>query len=156
LRVELGATADGHFTGIRSRVVVDRGSTDDFGVESIAAMLSAGPYRWDAHELVALGVATNRVTFGAYRAPSAPPAAFAVESLIDELAAACGIDPLKLRLDNLIDEGDVGVTGQNFPTFGARACLERVGAHPLWASRDQLPADEGIGLSGGSWPGGDE
>ena len=69
LTVELGAAADGRLTGIRARVLVDRGSTDDFGVESIAAMLSAGPYRWAAHELVALGVATNRVTFGAYRAP---------------------------------------------------------------------------------------
>ena len=69
LIVELGADAEGNLTGIRSRVLVDRGSTDDFGVESIAAMLSAGPYRWQAHELTALGVATNRMTFGAYRAP---------------------------------------------------------------------------------------
>ncbi len=69
LTLELGADADGILTAIRSRVFVDRGATDDFGVESIAAMLTAGPYRWRAHELTALGVATNRMTFGAYRAP---------------------------------------------------------------------------------------
>jgi CO/xanthine dehydrogenase Mo-binding subunit len=156
LSITVGADADGTLTAIRARVHLDRGATEDMGVESIAAMLAAGPYRWPAYELTALGIATNRVTFGAYRAPSAPPAAFALESLVDELAAALGIDPLKLRLDNVIDEGDVGVTGQSFPTFGARACLERVGGHPLWASRGELPADEGVGLSVGWWPGGYE
>jgi CO/xanthine dehydrogenase Mo-binding subunit len=86
LMLEIGADADGNLTGIRSRVLVDRGATDDFGLESIAALLASGPYRWGSHELTTLGVATNRVTFGAYRAPTAPPAAFAIESLLDELA----------------------------------------------------------------------
>ena len=146
----------GTFTGIRSRVLVDRGATDDFGVESIAAMLSAGPYRWRAHELTALGVATNRVTFGAYRAPTAPPAAFAVESLIDELAEALELDPLELRLRNVAVEGDTAPSGQPFPVFGARDCLERLRDHPLWARRGELPEGEGIGVAIGWWPGGYE
>lgn len=156
LSVEVGADAEGRFTAIRSRVLVDRGSTDDFGVESIAAMLSAGPYRWPSYELTGLGVATNRVTFGAYRAPTAPPAAFAVESLVDELAARLQIDPLEVRLRNVAGEGDRAVSGDTFPVFGARDCLERVSAHPLWASRGGLPADEGVGLAIGWWPGGYE
>jgi len=156
LTVEIGADADGTLTGIRARVHVDRGSTDDFGVESIAAMLAAGPYRWQAHDLSALGVATNRVTFGAYRAPTAPPAAFALESLIDDLARRLGIDPLELRLRNVAEEGDMAPSGQPFPVFGARACLERVREHPLWARRDDLPPGEGIGMAIGWWPGGYE
>jgi CO/xanthine dehydrogenase Mo-binding subunit len=156
INITVGADAEGKLTGIRARVHLDRGATEDMGVESIAAMLAAGPYRWPAYELTALGIATNRVTFGAYRAPTAPPAAFAIESLIDELAAALAIDPLQLRLDNVIDEGDEGVTGRGFPAFGARACLERVAAHPLWTSRGELPPDEGVGLSIGWWPGGYE
>ncbi len=156
LSLTLGADADGTLTGIRARVYVDRGATDDFGVESIAAMLAAGPYNWAAHELTALGVATNRMTFGAYRAPTAPPAAFAVESLLDDLARELGLDPLELRLRNVAGEGDRSPSGQAFPVFGARACLERVAAHPLWAAREGLPADEGIGASIGWWPGGYE
>ncbi|MFZ0091586.1 MAG: xanthine dehydrogenase family protein molybdopterin-binding subunit [Solirubrobacteraceae bacterium] len=156
MTVALGADADGHLTGIRARVMVDRGCTEDFGVESIAAMLAAGPYKWDAHELTALGVATNRVTFGAYRAPTAPPAAFAVESLLDDLARELGIDPLALRLRNVAQEGDPAPSGGAFPAFGARACLERVRDHPLWAARDELPSGEGIGISIGWWPGGYE
>ena len=156
ITLELGAGADGTFTAIRARVLVDRGSTDEFGVESIAALLSAGPYRWGAHELTVLGIATNRVTFGAYRAPAAPPAAFAVESLIDELAQRLGIDPLQLRLRNVAVEGDPALSGQPFPVFGARSCLERVTEQPLWKARAQLPAGEGIGLALGWWPGGYE
>jgi CO/xanthine dehydrogenase Mo-binding subunit len=156
LSVELGATADGQLTGIRARVLVDRGSTDDFGVESIAAMLSAGPYRWPAHELVSLGVATNRVTFGAYRAPAAAPAAFAVESLIDDAARRLKLDPLELRLRNVAREGDLAPSGQAFPVFGAEACLERVRDHPLWARRGDVGAHEGIGVAIGWWPGGYE
>jgi CO/xanthine dehydrogenase Mo-binding subunit len=156
LELELGADAEGNLTGIRTRVLVDRGATEDFGVESIAAMLSAGPYRWQAHELTGLGVATNRVTFGAYRAPTAPPAAFAVESLIDELARRLALDPLELRLRNVAVEGDPAPSGQPFAVFGARECLERVGEHPLWARRRELPEHEGIGLALGWWPGGYE
>jgi CO/xanthine dehydrogenase Mo-binding subunit len=155
-RLELGADADGRFTGIRARVLVDRGSNDDFGVESIAAMLSAGPYRWPAQELTAYGVGTNRVTFGAYRAPAAAPAAFAVESLIDELAHRLDIDPLELRLRNVAGQDDPMPSGQTFPVFGARECLERVRDHPLWRSRDRVPEGEGIGAAIGWWPGGIE
>lgn len=156
LSVELGATADGRLTGIRARVLVDRGSTDDFGVESIAAMLAAGPYRWPAHDLVSLGVATNRVTFGAYRAPAAAPAAFAVESLIDDVARRLELDPLELRLRNIAGEGDPAPSGQIFPVFGAGACLERLREHPLWARRAEVGRNEGIGISIGWWPGGYE
>jgi CO/xanthine dehydrogenase Mo-binding subunit len=156
LHIEIGADAGGRLTGIRSRVLVDRGMNEEFGVESIAAMLSAGPYRWDAFELAGLGVATNRMTFGAYRAPAAAPAAFALESLIDELAARLELDPLELRLANVAVEGDLAPSGQQFPVFGAQACLERVHEHPLWARRPELPPGEGIGVSIGWWPGGYE
>jgi CO/xanthine dehydrogenase Mo-binding subunit len=154
--LELGATADGRFTAIRSRTLCDRGATDDFGLESIAALLSAGPYVWQAHELTAYGVATNRVTFGAYRAPTAAPAAFAVESLIDELAERLKIDPLELRLRNVAGEGDANPSGNAFPVFGARQCLERIRDHPLWKARRSLPEGEGIGMAIGWWPGGYE
>ena len=154
LDVELGADREGRLTGIRVRVLADRGSTRDFGVESIAALLAAGPYRWQAHELVGYGVATNRVTFGAYRAPGAPQAAFAVESLIDELSARLGLDPLELRLRNVLVAGERSVAGQEFKVFGARECLERLGEHPLWARRDAVAPGEGVGLAIGWWPGG--
>jgi CO/xanthine dehydrogenase Mo-binding subunit len=154
LELETAGAADGTLTGIRGRVVCDRGMNEEFGVESISAVLATGPYRWQAHDIGAYGVLTNRVTSAAYRAPGAPPAAFAVETLLDELAAELGIDPLELRLKNALREGDRGMDGNPMPVFGARECLERAREHPLWTERNSLGADEGVGLAIGWWPGG--
>src|SRR5207248_10998982 len=138
--------ADGTLTAIRGRVVCDRGANADFGIEAISGQLAAGPYRWEACDIGAFGVVTNRVGFGAYRAPGAPPAAFAVESLLDELAERLGLDPIELRLRNVLTAGDRTVAGQELTVFGARDCLERVRDHPLWARRGSIPQNEGIGV----------
>jgi CO/xanthine dehydrogenase Mo-binding subunit len=99
-------------------------------------------------------VMTNRVGSGAYRGPGAPPAAFAVETVLDELAAELGVDPIELRLRNVLVEGDTGIDGQPFPVFGAKECLERVRDHELWRRRAELPDGEGVGVAIGYWPGG--
>ena len=153
LEVEIGADRDGSLTGIRARILCDCGSSE-FGMEPLAALLSAGPYRWQAYDLTAYGVLTNRVTQGAYRAPAAPQAAFALESLVDELAERLQLDPLELRLRNVLTAGDRTVAGGELTAFGARECLERIRDHPLWARRGELPADEGVGVAIGWWPGG--
>jgi CO/xanthine dehydrogenase Mo-binding subunit len=154
--LKLGARKDGTFTGIEGRLIVDRGSNAGWGVEGTSSLLVAGPYRWDAHDLRGYGVQTNRFTFGAYRAPGAPTAAFAVESLLDELAAKLGLDPVEMRLKNAFVEGDLSVSGNPIPTIGAVEVLERIREHPLWAERAALPEGEGIGLALGYWPGGNE
>jgi CO/xanthine dehydrogenase Mo-binding subunit len=154
MELEAGATADGRLTAVRGRLVLDRGSNDEFGLEALAATLTAGPYRWEARDMRAYGVLTNRVGFGAYRAPTAPPAAYAIEALVDELAGSLGRDPIELRLDNVLREGDTGPDGQPFPVFGAAECLERLANHPTWRGRADLPDGEGVGVALGWWPGG--
>jgi CO/xanthine dehydrogenase Mo-binding subunit len=154
--LRIGGRRDGTLTGITARMIVDRGSNAGWGVEGITSLLVAGPYRWEAHDLRGYGVQTNRFTFGAYRGPGAPAAAFALETLLDELAAELGLDAVELRLRNAVVEGDVGVSGNAFPTMGAVEVLERIREHRLWEGRSSLPADEGVGLALGYWPGGNE
>jgi CO/xanthine dehydrogenase Mo-binding subunit len=154
--LRLGARADGTLTGIEARMIVDRGSNTSWGVEGLTSLLVAGPYRWQAHDLSGYGVQTNRFTYGAYRAPGAPTAAFAVESLLDELAVKLEIDPIELRLRNAVVEGDAGVSGRPFAVIGAVEVLERLRAHPLWRERDSLPENEGVGFAVGYWPGANE
>src|SRR6266508_416852 len=86
LEVRLGGKADGELTGLEVRLLADRGTNADWGVEDLSSILVAGLYRWQAFAIRGYGVQTNRFTFGAYRAPGDPPAAFALESLLDELA----------------------------------------------------------------------
>ena len=154
--LRVGARKDGTFTGLEARMLVDRGSNAGWGVEGITSLLVAGPYRWEAHDLRGYGVQTNRFAFGAYRAPGAPTAAFALESLLDELADALDLDPIEMRLRNAVVEGDVGVSGNPFPTVGAVEVLERLREHPLWRKRESLPDGEGVGMAAGYWPGGNE
>jgi CO/xanthine dehydrogenase Mo-binding subunit len=155
-QLRIGGRRDGTLTGIEARMVVDRGSNAGWGVEGITSLLVAGPYRWEAHDLRGYGVQTNRFTFGAYRGPGAPTAAFALESLLDELAVELEVDPLELRLRNAVVQGDVGVSGSPFPVIGAVEVLKRIREHPLWRERDSLPEGEGVGVAAGYWPGGTE
>ncbi len=106
LEVEPGATRDGRLRGLRARLCFETGGFSENSVDGIAAILTVGPYHWDAHEIVAYGVETNRVATGAYRAPGAPQATFALEQLVDELAERLEIDPIELRRRNLVAPGD--------------------------------------------------
>jgi len=154
--IRVGARRDGTLVALQARIVVDRGSNAGWGVEDITSVLIAGLYRWQAYDIRAYAVQTNRFPFGAYRAPGAPPATFAIESVLDEVAQKLDLDPIELRLRNLVQEGDVSVNGKPFPELGARQCLERARQHPIWQRRRQLPADEGVGVALGYWPGGTE
>jgi CO/xanthine dehydrogenase Mo-binding subunit len=154
LELEAGARSDGTLTGVRGRVICDDGSNADIAIGSISALLSSGPYRWEARDITGYDVRTNRVGAGAYRAPGAPAAAFAIEALIDDLARQLDIDPVELRLRNVLHEGDTGPDGGSFPVFGAAECLERVQSHPLWERRGELPEGEGVAVGIGWWPGG--
>jgi len=154
IEVRMGGRRSGELTALEARVICDRGATAEWGLEDLTSLLVAGPYRWQAFAIRGYGVQTNRVTFGAYRGPGAPPAAFALESALDELARELGLDPIELRLQNAVAEGDEGVSGRAFPAMGVRECLERVREHPIWEQRSELGEDEGVGVAIGYWPGG--
>ncbi|HYL41620.1 MAG TPA: molybdopterin cofactor-binding domain-containing protein, partial [Candidatus Binatus sp.] len=153
IALRIGADADGRFVGIAARIVADTGAYEESSAESLAAVLVAGPYRWPAFDLSAYGVRTNRFGDGPYRAPSGPPSAFALESLVDELAGRLGLDPLELRRRNLIAEGEPMVDGEAWPRIGVAEVIDAVGASELWRSRDRVGPDEGVGLAIGYWPG---
>lgn len=154
IELRIGGRRTGELTGLEARIVCDRGANAEWGLEGFMGVLVAGPYRWPAWTIRGYGVLTNRVTLGSYRAPGAPPSAFAIESLMDELAEALEIDPVELRIQNAAGEGDAGVDGKEWPRLGVSECLERLRDHPLWQGRGRLPPDEGVGIAVAMWPGG--
>lgn len=156
VELTIGARADGTLAGLDARLSFDAGAYTEWSIEGIAAILIAGPYRWPAFDVRAYGVQTNRFGTGSYRGPGGPQAAFAIESLIDELAAKLGLDPIEFRLANLAEEADRMVDGEAWPRLGHRAVLEAVAGHPLWRGRDRLPPGEGVAVALGVWPGGKE
>ncbi len=151
--LEIGADADGRFLAIRARLIADAGAFDDFSSDGLAAVLVAGPYRWPTADISAYGVLTNRVGTGAYRAPSGPPTAFAIESAVDELATALDLDPTELRRRNGTSAGDLMVDGEAWVRVALPEVLNAIEARPAWLARHELPAGEGIGMAVGYWPG---
>ena len=151
--VKIGATQGGELVALKADLRFDTGAFADWSRESVIALHVAGPYRWRTAESRSRGVMTNRFGRGAYRAPGGPQAAFAVESLLDELAARLGIDPLELRRRNAAVEGDTRIDGSTWPSTGTRECLDELERHPLWARRAWLPEGEGVGLALGLWSG---
>ncbi|MCI0582891.1 MAG: xanthine dehydrogenase family protein molybdopterin-binding subunit, partial [Chloroflexi bacterium] len=133
--LRIGADATGRFVGLEGRVVAEAGAFDEGTAESLAGVLVAGPYGWPAYDIRAYGVRTNRFGVGAYRAPSGPPMAFALETLIDELAVELDLDPIEIRRRNLVAAGAPMVDGEAWPAHGGREVLDALAASPVWRDR---------------------
>lgn len=159
LEVRIGARRDGKLTSIQSRLIFDTGAYPNSPMAA-AAFAVAGCYHVPNLDIRGYEVMTNRLGPGAYRAPGNPQASFAVESVMDDLAAQLEMDPIELRLLNVPVEGDPRPDGQLWPVIGLKDCLERLSQHPLWQRRSANIAQtngrfsEGIGVGVGGWRGG--
>jgi CO/xanthine dehydrogenase Mo-binding subunit len=153
ITLRIGADRDGRFAGLESRIVADTGAFPEGSAESLGGVLIAGPYAWPAFDVRAYGVRTNRFGVGAYRGPSAPPTAMALETLIDELAAALSTDPIELRRRNLAPEGSAMVDGERWPPTGGAEVLDALAASPIWQGREEAADGDGVGLALAYWPG---
>ena len=100
--LRIGATRQGRLEAVAGTMLFDGGAFPEHSWQWFAAGLATGPYRWAAFDVEGVGVRTNRFPTGHYRAPSGPQGVFALESLIDELARELGMDPIELRLANIV------------------------------------------------------
>jgi CO/xanthine dehydrogenase Mo-binding subunit len=77
--------------------------------------MCTGPYKIPRVKVDAYAVYTNHLPNGAFRGFGGPQGAFAAESQMNKLAQALGIDPVELRMRNLLDEGDELSVGTPLP-----------------------------------------
>jgi carbon-monoxide dehydrogenase large subunit len=105
--VAIAASTEGRMLGLEVALVSDVGayvSPAGAGSAMFGATMYPGIYQFDAFRLSATGVYTNRTPVGAYRGAGRPEATFAIERIVDELAAALRIDPIELRRRNWITQ----------------------------------------------------
>jgi CO/xanthine dehydrogenase Mo-binding subunit len=95
---------------------------------------AVGPYRFDHVEVDADCVYTNRPSNGAFRGYAATQAAWASEQCVDLLAERLGVDPLQLRLQNVLRDGDRFATGEVMHDFRVAECLESAARQIGWAA----------------------
>lgn len=148
---------DGTITALQGQLILDTGAFAGSGpgLASVATLVMAGPYKIANLDLEGMAVYTNKMNFGPMRAPSGPQANFALESLIDEIAAQLGMDAVELRLRNLVAEGDFGPTGQKLTGVSARQALEKAARAIGWGQDTGPHRGKGIAVawwttSGGS------
>jgi CO/xanthine dehydrogenase Mo-binding subunit len=154
-----GATRDGRLTALDARIIFDAGAYAGAPV-GIAALLLGGAYRVPNLRIRGFEVLTHKPGVGAYRAPGAVQATFALESLMDELARQLAMDPLELRLLNASRQGDLLPTGRPWPRIGLVECLERVRIERERLRATRAPSADGVkrglGVAVGGWMGGIE
>ena len=103
--VEITATRDGRVRGLKVDLTADMGAYLQLltpAVPLLGRYVYPGIYKFDAHEFFCQGVFTTKTPTDSYRGAGRPEAAFAIERIMDELAAELGIDPLELRELNWI------------------------------------------------------
>ncbi len=144
--MRLGADADGRLTAIEHAVQEQTSVVREFAEQTASPtrMLYAAPNRRTSHRLAQLDVAVPSWM----RAPGEMPGVFAHEVAMDELAVACGIDPITLRERN---EPDLDPeTGKPFNDRRLVECLHRGADRFDWAAR---PAQPRARLEGDWWVG---
>ncbi|MDG6904964.1 MAG: xanthine dehydrogenase family protein molybdopterin-binding subunit [Nitrososphaerota archaeon] len=113
-------------------------------------------YSWDAWRSEVYGVYTNTPVTGYMRAPAGPASNFSVESFVDEIAHKLGMNPLELRLRNLV----VTPLGEHLTSNGLEECLtsgsEEFGWRKSWRPPDAVRVNgskklKGVGMAVGSW-----
>jgi len=135
----LGATADGTLQALHCRLYYDTGAYAHLGGEVMELGMehAAGPYRVPHTLIEGWCVYTNNPIGGAMRGFGVCQAAFAVERMMDRLAAKLDLDPLELRLKNGLKRGDKNGAGVTMVhSTGMVPCLETLRRHPLWTERE--------------------
>ncbi len=149
------ATSDGEIVKIEARFVLDGGA---YASTSSAVLLNAvthtqGPYRCPNAVVDGYAARTNHLPCGAMRGFGVVQACFAHESQMDKLAAACGLDPVEIRLRNALTTGDRLITGQVVRNVApvARCIQETVELPlpdtPIGGDHDPMRLPGGAGLT---------
>jgi len=146
--VKIGAKKDGTVTAAEATLRYSCGPYAGMWAE-LGAMTSFACYDLKNVKSVGYEVLVNRPKTAAYRAPSAPMAAFAVESVMDELAHKIGMDPVKFRIKNAAREGSKSSYGPVYGPIGIGPTLEAAQKHPHMKA--PLGKNQGRGMACGFW-----
>lgn len=111
--LELAATREGKLLGLKVDLLADMGAYLMIvtpGVPLLGAFMFPGIYKMDAYDFTCTGVFTTKTPTDAYRGAGRPEATFAIERMMDELAAELDMDPVELRRRNWIGHDEFPYT----------------------------------------------
>ncbi len=149
IRVKMGARADGRITAAQIWMAYETGAFPS-GQCGFGALCILAPYDIPNILIDGYDVVVNKPSTAPYRAPGATQAAFAAESVVDELAERLGLDPIEFRLKNAAREGTRRADGLKYPRIGCVEVLEAMKNHPHYRAPLE-GAHRGRGVAMGYW-----
>jgi carbon-monoxide dehydrogenase large subunit len=161
-KLTLAAKSDGTVTGFKVELLVDMGAYLGLvtpGIPILGAFMYNAIYKFGAYKFINKNIFTNRNWTDAYRGAGRPEATYAVERMMDELAAELGVEPMELRRKNWITHDEfpfTTVAGMTYDSGNYEAAtdkaMELFGYDALRAEQkkrrdDGDPVQLGIGIS---------
>ena len=148
-RVKIGAKNDGTIVAADVYLAFEAGAYPGSPMPA-GAMCALAPYELENARVRGYDVVLNKPKVAAYRAPGAPAAEYAVESVVDEIAECLEMDPMDLRLKNASKEGTRRVDGVVFRVFGNQEVMEVIKNSEHYRSELQ-GENRGRGVAVGFW-----
>jgi len=158
IKLKTGCKRDGTLMALDADTIIESGAFSG-AVLTMSAVFIASVYKLPVFEVRGFEVLTHKPSIAAYRAPTAPHTFFAIDSQMELMAQALGVDAVEFRMRHLMQEGDPMANGQKWQSNGAKQVLARIAEHPLWKNRKAWSAQSGkngrglcgTGLAVGGW-----
>jgi carbon-monoxide dehydrogenase large subunit len=160
--ITIAARKDGTLLGLKVELLADMGAYLQLitpGIPILGAFMFPAIYKMAAYRFICTGVFTTKTPTDAYRGAGRPEATYAIERIMDELAATLGRDPMELRKQNWIRHEEFPFTmvaGLTYDSGNYEAATEKAermfDMAGLRAERERRRADNypvqlGIGIS---------
>ena len=149
IRVKIGADNNGMITGADITMIYEAGGFPGSPINQ-ACQCVLTPYEIANGRIEGYDVVVNKPKAAAYRAPGVPAAAFAAESVIDEICEKLGMDPLEFRAKNGAKEGSRRIPGPVLQRVGYEETL----AAAMQTEHNNTPLEgpnRGRGVAAGFW-----
>jgi CO/xanthine dehydrogenase Mo-binding subunit len=136
------------------KTYLDGGGYSSYGLATVyyTGALQTVTYNVPAYKFEGVRVFTNKPACGPKRGHGTPQPRFALEIQLDEIAEKLGMDPIELRLKQLVEPNTVTVNGLRVSSTGLRECTERVAERAEWKKKFRnLPFGHGVGFAASSY-----
>jgi len=150
IRLKLGMRKDGRITAVECECIQRGGAHSGYGIVTIlyAGSMLYAIYALDNVKYLGKRVLTNTPPCGAFRGHGTVDIRFAFESLLDEMAAALGLDPFAVRRANLLQAPTFTQNDLMVNSYGLPECLDWVERESGWKARKgKLPRGKGLGMA---------
>ncbi len=152
--IKTGVKNDGTLQAMHFKSFLDGGGYSSYGLATVyyTGALQTVTYKLPAYKFEGVRVFTNKPPCGPKRGHGTPQPRFAMEVQLDKIAEKLGLDPIDIRLKQLVEPNSVTVNGLRISTTGLGECIEKVAARAEWKKKfRQLPYGRGVGFAASSY-----